>query len=456
MYSSKEVLNYKILMGPSKNWWPFILYEQESIERKENSTPTINNFLLDLKKTLAEWAIPKGIQKSRFFVNTLVQNWTYRDKDNSEIVLLNEIMRLWSWILKTLLIQIYGVIWWYRVNDQNILIDGKRWNQTTIVRNIIQEDYKNTHQPKRIFFEETPAPKNKNSFYERRNKYEQDHTIMEDDIFDIQFNNNVFKQWPIGNCYFLAYLRSLMESENYKTLIKTSVQGPEQVINNDGSNGFLYRVKIPLWEPRAKTQTIYDTDLTYHWVSNSNRWAKVLESAYIKFITWEHTINTRSLRKANEWWKPNLAAATLLGNENIIKYSTWWYMNFAIADNQHILASITTLLLNWDKNNYMLCASSYCANNVDDSNTYTVPKFDKKNSFNYRHAYSITWIEKQWKNIISIQLINPHNTSKPFWINYNTFIYGFSWVHWWMINKWLAYDKKTTNNSLMPDDDKQT
>jgi hypothetical protein len=258
--------------------------------------------------------------------------------------------------------------------------------------------------------------------------------------FDKYFDNRDFKQWKLGNCYFVASLRSLMVNNNYKKLITSSVK----MLTQDGKIK-RFVVKMPLWEPNWESVYIEADDINQKqyvirdWkrversgISQWSLWVKVLEAAYNEYVMWEDNWTLVNM----EWWYGSLAILNLLWRENV-KIFNYRIPKLNILNpkkNQSKAAfqeykpefdniefeSVKQFLLWFNPNEQIVTLSSKSWET--DEKTYLI----WWKEFYYRHAYSLVWVKKNWNDIESIDVINPHDTSKTISLSYLEFISTFS------------------------------
>jgi len=119
---------------------------------------------------------------------------------------------------------------------------------------------------------------------------------------------NLYKhgQGNLWDCYFVATLRAITRMKEFDTLIRTSLR-----CNKDGS----YTVRLPLWEPKWIDINVSPEELELELLSHGRDWYKILEVAYVKYMTpHKDKISEEDLKHIEAWtWEPVMKA--LLWNE---------------------------------------------------------------------------------------------------------------------------------------------
>ncbi len=280
--------------------------------------------------------------------------------------------------------------------------------------------------------------------------------------FNKFFVDKNFKQWRLGNCYFVATLRSLMENGSYSKLIMNSVK----TIKSDWNiNRFI--VKMPLWEPNGEEILVESDDINQKqyiiknwkkieksWISDWPLWVKVLEAAYNEYVLWKDNWNLSSM----EWWLWSLAILNLLWRENVkmFNYKIPKY-NKTVYNNQNTskaafrvnkpnfenieLNEVKNFLLSFTPNAKIVTLNSRVGST--DTKTYDVWWKD----FYYKHAYSLLWVKKNGNNIQSIDVVNPHDTSKTMSLSYDEFLSAFSAISGGILTKSFM-DNKTNSGTV--------
>lgn len=302
--------------------------------------------------------------------------------------------------------------------------------------------------------------KNKSEFEKREQEYLYQNTTLDEQDYQKYFTDRSFKQWQIWDCYFVSALRSFMENDSYKTFIKTSVR-----IQKD-ENGKIKSVlvKLPLWEPYAKpvkiTKENFETQINRNSKKNKNEkmyplswsiWAKIIEAAYFEYTTWKNNPNFLDV----EGWFSHKALATLLWKENIKEFSIGTDEDKKSLNSLKNKNDVLNKLLFFNKKSDIIWLSSIYVSWKNDKNVYDLVSNTKKIELHNNHAYSIVNVNKSWLIISSIDIVNPHDTSKIINITLNELMNSFRWIRWATINKKSAFDNVTKADTLRPVDDRR-
>lgn len=311
------------------------------------------------------------------------------------------------------------------------MLEIKQWNLDYSLEN---ENYK-----KELFDLEKSIKQHK----EKSDSFEKmDVKYINNAEFDKYFSNKNFKQWKLGNCYLVSSLRSLMENNNYKKLILNSVG---TVYLNWKIKYFV--IKLPFWEPNWKPILIWFDDINNKeyiiknwkkieksWISDWPLGIRALEAAYNEYVLW---ISLWPLTKMESWFG-SLAIFNLLWGENVNVFNykipyynpSWelepywrkpWEKYKKYFENIEF-NDIKTFLLWFNKNDHVVTLSSRIWKSGE--KTYMV----WWNKFSYNHSYSLVWVSKSWNEIQSVDVINPHDTSKIVSLSYSEFISTFSLI----------------------------
>ena len=293
-----------------------------------------------------------------------------------------------------------------------------------------------------------------NNFSDRMNNGVRAITTWE---FKKYFESKNFKQGKLGNCYFVAALRSLMQNSNYTRLITNSVK-----VSNQNWKIHHFIVKMPLWEPNGESISVENDDINQKqyiiknwkkivrsWIAEWPLWIKVLEAAYNEYVLWKDNWQLANI----EWWQGSLALLNLLWKENISMFnyripkpknkqeeytSKGGFQQINPSFENITDTEVKKFLLSFNPNSKIATVSSIPGEN--DTKTYTV----WWNTFYHKHAYSLIWVQKNWGEIQSIKIINPHDTSKIISLSYPEFLSAFSAMTWWTLTK------NFMNNSTKP------
>jgi len=210
-----------------------------------------------------------------------------------------------------------------------------------------------------------------------------------------------FKQWGLGNCYFIVAIKNLARSKYFDTLMMTSI---EKMWDDS------FTISLPLWEPWWTKVGVSKQDLessTIEWPT----WYKILEIWFAKYLLYK------------KWILPNIDMV-ITGEymRKMEKWSAWevmmsllWPTNFrnkCLKINPSNRAQILDSLRNFDpKGLWVISVTSKFKQWKTDKNYYKVwwqPIY-------YWHAYSICGIEKDWEKIKSVIIDNPRNNDSILW-----------------------------------------
>ena len=210
-----------------------------------------------------------------------------------------------------------------------------------------------------------------------------------------------FKQWGLGNCYFIVAIKNLARSKYFDTLMMTSI---EKMWDDS------FTISLPLWEPWWTKVGVSKQDLessTIEWPT----WYKILEIWFAKYLLYK------------KWILPNIdMVITSEYMRKMEKWSAWevmmsllWPTNFrnkCLKINPSNRAQILDSLRNFDpKGLWVISVTSKFKQWKTDKNYYKVwwqPIY-------YWHAYSICGIEKDWEKIKSVIIDNPRNNDSILW-----------------------------------------
>ncbi len=232
------------------------------------------------------------------------------------------------------------------------------------------------------------------------------------------------QQWQLGDCYLVSWIYELARAQHFDTLMRTSIQ---RVRWKDGS-GKWYQIKIPLWEPSWRKILIKDLELNNAKIIWKDGY-KLLELAYAKNKLRKNDkqgnmykpITPSELKKITWWWTHEVLTTFLWKNN--IGFSDFWTMknflnNRTLSQSSPIAKNeIYKFLKNYNPSIGNKFVSLVSLPWSSDSKSYTV--WWKK--IYRRHAYSLTWVNKDSKwEIKSIRVLNPWNTQWV-WENYQDF-----------------------------------
>lgn len=254
--------------------------------------------------------------------------------------------------------------------------------------------------------------------------YLSNHETMNEQMYNKLFSwKERLQQWQLGDCYLVSGIFELANAQHFDTLMRTSVQRMKW-----DNWDLWYQIKIPLWEPSWRKILLKDSELKVAKIKG-NDWYKLLELAYAKnkLRKNDKKWNTYAPITSSElgkiaWWWTHEVLQTFLGKNNIWFNDFWTMSNYrngrTLAQSpQTAKKEIRNFLKNfvpsiWNK--FVSLASLPWSN---DRKSYTV----WWKTIYRKHAYSLTWVEKDSKwNIKSIKVLNPRNR-KWEWTNYQNF-----------------------------------
>lgn len=244
------------------------------------------------------------------------------------------------------------------------------------------------------------APGSNENRTEKENKYKEyiektQGNILSKSDYDKLFGNFYkHQQWNLWDCYFVATLRAIARMKEFDTLIRTSLR-----CNKDGS----YTIRLPLWEPKWKDINISPEELKLA-KSEGRDWYKILEVAYVKYMTpHKDKISEEDFKHIEAWtWKMVLRA--VLWNE--------WYEVTSYVDFIGERSKKETILK--ELKNF----------NPEKGDVITVTRYAFKDAewegskISNRHVLSVLDVkqDKDW-NVTGVILENPRNTNSE-QINY--------------------------------------
>ena len=255
-------------------------------------------------------------------------------------------------------------------------------------------------------------------------QYLSSHETMSQSEYNALFSGKErLQQWQLGDCYLVSWINELARAQHFDTLMRTSIQRMKR------NNGELwYQIKIPFWEPSWRKILIKDSEIKVAQI-RWNNWYKLLELAYAKDKLRKNDRNgnryrpmTHSELQKIKWWWTHEVLQKFLGKKNIWFNDFWTMKNYRNGKTlsqspQTAKNEIHNFLRNfvpsiWNK--FVSLASLPWSSDTD---SYTVwwKKIYRK------HAYSLTWVNKNSKwEIVSITVLNPWN-DKWHWENYQNF-----------------------------------
>ena len=231
-----------------------------------------------------------------------------------------------------------------------------------------------------------------------------------------------FWQGRLGDCYLISTIQSLARTRYFNTLMMTSIHV---------SKDWEYSITLPLWEPWWKRYNISREELKISAV----KWGtgfKLLEVAFAKHLL--HKDPGKKLKEEDikkiEWWIPSEALQTLLWPKSITvaKYRAKQRGKSLLSLSEKNKLSMMKILEDFSQrkgNKYISLGSLPWGN---DTKKYKIGA----HTFYHRHAYSVTWVEKDvnWK-ISAIKVLNPRNHKGVEWwaeqtLNLSEFFNAFS------------------------------
>lgn len=211
------------------------------------------------------------------------------------------------------------------------------------------------------------------------------------------------RQWYLWDCYLIAWLIELSNSQYFDALVRTSIS---RVRCNDW--GLWWVVKIPLWEPDARDILIKDNEL-YKARVNWDIGYKLLEIAYVKNRrpnnkTWnEYYPVTDEEIDSIEWWYTLDALKTLLWKKNVGSCDFWSFENAKKWLDLHNLPQsakneIKNYLKNFDWSTW---------NNYTEIGTFNISTKVWKYELFPSHAYALVGVETENWEITYINVKEP-------------------------------------------------
>ncbi len=312
-------------------------------------------------------------------------------------------------------------------------------------------------------------------FQRRQQEYLKKYSKMSNTVFSKYFSKDVLEmqdwQANIGNCYLVAALRSLMESPNYETLIRTSVK-----IEKSTQYEWVATITLPLWDKNGEEFKVYPSDLkpqpnTFYnpnkaippqtvplqrvrwdkrkkkyvprWknvngkkepdIMNKNYeslrplkwplWMQILEMAYLKknITTNDDSAPWWVDRLKMEWWFWDQAVLDLIGNQ-WEREKVWTYWKNSII-KQGLKSLAYKYFNDFHKFRDYWTLASIWRSWKDDSHKYNIS--GTKQKIFYGHAYTIIDTDPLAK---TVTIINPHKTNKPFTLTYAQTCEAFSLI----------------------------
>ena len=231
-----------------------------------------------------------------------------------------------------------------------------------------------------------------------------------------------FRQWKLGNCYFVVAIKNLARSKYFDTLMMTSIK-------RTWENSF--NLYMPLWEPEWVKIPICEKDLkqsSIWWPI----WYKILEIWFAKYLLFKKWI----IPDPNIVITDKLMKKMEVGSVWETMLSLLWPKSFAnkcIKNEKTTKSSIMNGLQNFDpKDLSTISISSKTKKWKTDKNFYEI----WWERIYYGHAYSLCGIEKEWDVIKNVVLDNPWNNENKEWghritLSIDDFFDCFSLINIW-------------------------
>lgn len=376
---------------------------------------------------------------------------------------------------------------WRTYDGFRTISKTKDWKKT-IIKNIENDFIYRTNElsdPKKSIGDTNKWFEFPEIWFERRSReYLKNNSTMDENTFKKYFSVRALDmndgQKNIWNCYLVAALRSLMESPNYETLIRTSIR----IDISKWPNNWVADVKLPLWDPKSKLYKIYASEIKpqknifynpdqvinpqtvplqrVKWRDGKYEaqlktiggkrtpeimtkeheylnplewpiWMQILEMAYLKKETrtnndlWEWGTD----RLKMEWWFWDRAIIDLIWENNWKPERVWsyWYKNI-IDQGESSKTKAYEYFNNFHSFRDYGTLASIAKRWMTDSNMYNIDN----QKIAYGHAYTI--IDTNPINQ-TVQIINPRKTNQTFTLTYEQTVKAFSSI----TNVWVAFDK---------------
>lgn len=274
-------------------------------------------------------------------------------------------------------------------------------------------------------------------------RYLSKYETLPEDVYNRLFSGKeAIQQWQAKNCYLVAWLMEIANSQYFDTLMRTSITRVQ--FKADGA--LWYNIKIPLWEPNGRDILIKDSELSSAKII-WNIWYKLLEIAYVKnrrpnSKAWNKyaPVTEEEYKRTAGWWMKEVFD-TFLWKSNI-NFNTFWDKMRAtplrdIPQNQ--LSQLVWFLQNynpstWDK--YVSLSSLWWKS---DRRQYTV--WQNPTPINFGHAYCLSSVDKDSNGkILQVNLTNPRNDKYSWWpwladisLSLPEFLAAFSYISVWHI-----------------------
>lgn len=325
------------------------------------------------------------------------------------------------------------------------------------------------------------------AYQARKIEYLKKNVCMKETLFDKYFSKDSLSledgQGNIGNCYMVAAFRALMESPNYETLIRTSVN----IDNSKWNDKWIATVKIPLWVKNAKEYKIYPRDVmpqknkfynpdvvippqkvpmqSVKWSPTKGKyypeytkrsdgklepvimsksreyltplkwpiWIKILEAAYVKIKdNWNNDSAAWWFDRLKiEWWMWWSAIIDIIWETQWEPEDVWTFWSKSLSDQKLLEKSYKYFDGFLQYRDYGTLATKNWEGK-DDTHFYNIPWINQK--IVYKHAYTIIDTDPLNK---TVTIVNPWKLDKPFKISYNQTCQAFSMISW----IWVDFDK---------------
>lgn len=254
---------------------------------------------------------------------------------------------------------------------------------------------------------------------------------------DVYSGQQKFKQGNVGNCYAVAAIHALSQSENFELMARSSMQRLQ-----DGS----WEVRIPLFDRNGKKVTITQGEIQpqenknfgWHWnfkedflfprrdnrrylnPVEASEGVRVLEAAYIKSKFGEVDRLSATSGHSDE-------ALLRLGGNNFLGYRVEQENSVLNQLPEAETQNLDHFLETFDPDVYAATASSRSSRSLPGKRLlqalirgreimYRGAKTHQK--FFMNHAYSIIGVEQQKKMVI---LTNPHDTTQRIELDFDQF-----------------------------------
>ena len=281
----------------------------------------------------------------------------------------------------------------------------------------------------------------------REDEYLAQHEKLSENEYNRLFSGKEkLQQWQFWDCYLVSWINELANAQHFDTLMRTSIQRMKR------SNWDIwYQIQIPLWEPSWRKILIKNPELgvaKIRW----NDWYKLLEIAYAKNRRPNNKIWNRYSPITHEefekirWWWMKEVFETFLWKNNI-SFNTFWDQtrrNPLKSISQNNKEQIVWFLKNYTPQTWRKFVSLSSIWWESDTKQYTVGW----KTMYHKHAYSLTWINKDSKwNIKSLKVLNPWNDWRQGWkyldLTLDEFFQAFSYMSCGTINMQTFLDNKS-------------